>query len=877
MSFGVVLVPVPAQAQGVISTNQYSTVDLANYGAGPVQITAGTTISPATGTGIYGTGTSWSLTNAGDVQVGSGVGILLNAGGTVSNVAGATISASTYGVLMRNAGGSVDNAGLIEAGDDGISLNHGGTVSNAAGGTIIGGHMGVYTGAGGGSIRNSGVISTRTGTAVSLYGGGSFTNSASGLVSGGYSGVYAGVNGSSIQNAGIINGVSFGAYLTGADSLTNTGSLGGGVDGVIDIASGGVVDNSGVITGTKAGLRLGRTSQMVNSGSVSGGTYGVGLGNGSTLTNEIGGLIQGGGVGVQAGKNVSIVNAGTILDGTQAGIVLGRGDTLNNSGNIAGVTGVLVSGGYASVFSTGTIATTQAGGDAISLLGTADTVTLDTGAVISGNITDSSTNGLIVFEGSGTLATNVSGFAAGGEAMVAPGADWTLSGLWNVATLVNQGTMQAGLVGAPLDLTGNFVQASGAVLRVAVSPSATAMFNITGSAVLNGTLDYVLAPGSYAPATENFLTATGGVSGAFATVTQTVTQTGTAAPIALGLVGGGAVNFQILRNFIVAPQGAALFSETDQAMTLGAGQASDRLLDHAADRGGACQPGVLQAGSSGAAGVAGAMASAFCGAGGWAEATGSALGVAGGYDTQGGGFLAGLDRAVGAAGTRLGLAVGYDEAALADKAGGKAEIGTTRVGLYGAQPVGAFTLSGDVMEGFVTTRTTRATSVGGAVGQDRGTILSGGAQVALPLRLGGTQFVPALGVQITDLRMSGFSETAPLSSFAVQANASGQTTVRPYMNLKISREFLTVSQISLAPELRLGVADLLGNTSTSVNASANGGSFSASATKLDGIAGQIGAGLTAGRGNWSVTAGYDAEVAGNWSAQSAQAALRVRF
>ncbi|HQT47752.1 MAG TPA: autotransporter domain-containing protein, partial [Acidocella sp.] len=151
------------------------------------------------------------------------------------------------------------------------------------------------------------------------------------------------------------------------------------------------------------------------------------------------------------------------------------------------------------------------------------------------------------------------------------------------------------------------------------------------------------------------------------------------------------------------------------------------------------------------------------------------------------------------------------------------------------------------------------------------------AQVALPLRLGGMRFVPALGVQITDLRMGGFSEAAPLSSFAVQANAAGQTTVRPYMNLKITRDFLTVSHLSIAPDLRLGVADLTGNTSTSVSTSANGGRFSASAPKLDGIAGQIGVGFTAGRGDWSVTAGYDAEVAGNWSAQSAQAALRVRF
>jgi uncharacterized protein with beta-barrel porin domain len=57
----------------------------------------------------------------------------------------------------------------------------------------------------------------------------------------------------------------------------------------------------------------------------------------------------------------------------------------------------------------------------------------------------------------------------------------------------------------------------------------------------------------------------------------------------------------------------------------------------------------------------------------------------------------------------------------------------------------------------------------------------------------------------------------------------------------------------------------------------DGTRFTASSPRLDGSAAQLGAGITAGQGNWSLYAHYTAYVAGNWSAQAGEAGLQVRF
>lgn len=894
MSLGVGLAG-PAAAQGVISTSRYAPVNLSNYGPGPVSITSGTTISSTGLAAVSGAAADTELANAGDVSASEGIGIdlgagggvanqsggritgvdavRLDAGGTAANAASGYIGGSRYGVLVENQAGSVTNAGKIAAGYDGVSLNHGGQVANSAGGTITGGHIGVYTGYGLGSVANSGLITARTGDAVSLYTGGSLSNSAAGRIIGGYSGVYAGGDGSSIQNAGIISGPSFGVYLTGRSDVINDGTIAGGADGVIDVGAGGSVENSGLISGTSFGLKLAADADVVNSGTITGGGTGVKLGAGSRLTNEASGLIEGGSIGLQAGDNAVIGNAGTIRDNTEAGVMLGSGDTLGNTGAISGVTGILVNGGDTSIAETGMVASTMAGGDAIEIEGGADTLILGTGAVITGGIDGSGTNSEIALTGTGTLGSNITRFGAGSVLDVAQGADWTVSGHWNVASVVNAGTLQPGV----LSLTGDFTQTSTGTMRVEVTPEGGSQLNVTGAVRLGGALVYVLAPGSYEPGSEDFLTATGGITGSFDNVTDSQSPQAQVEALA-GLGQGGTLT--VTRSFTVGPDDDALFADAGQAMALEAQQANDVLLAHAAGGGASPCPaaGVARNDGSTQAGIAGALASAFCGAGGWVEADGTDMNEAGGYGAETAGFLAGVDREVSGFGTRLGLAVGYDGTWLSDKSGGTENADTMRVGLYGAQPVGRFVLSGDFMDGFVTTNTNRATGAGGAVGRAHGNILSGAVQISRPITVAGAALLPSAGLRVASVSISGFDEAAQSAAFALRVGASGGASVQPYIRMAVSRDFVATSQVVITPQAGLGLVYETGNPGSGVETIAGDGSvFTAGAKRLDAAAGQMMAGIAAGRNDWSVFARYNAEVAGNWSSQTIEAALQVRF
>jgi len=159
----------------------------------------------------------------------------------------------------------------------------------------------------------------------------------------------------------------------------------------------------------------------------------------------------------------------------------------------------------------------------------------------------------------------------------------------------------------------------------------------------------------------------------------------------------------------VAPLDSSIFADANQDAALNAQADNDSLLAKAAggnaENAAACaaagrvMPDETDArGASQAAQMTSAISSAFCGAGGWIEATGSTASIdnsrdAAGYSGNDAGFFAGLDRPVNDSGTRLGLALGYDDAWVDDKTGGKASTETVRVGLYAAQPAGAFTPS----------------------------------------------------------------------------------------------------------------------------------------------------------------------------------------
>lgn len=156
-------------------------------------------------------------------------------------------------------------------------------------------------------------------------------------------------DGSVVAGAGMPDGAAggIGVDLAGAAVLDNAGSISGGA-GAYNDGNGG------------AGVEFGGTA-MSNSGHIAGGNAGgnggfggtgVALGIGASLTNTATGTISGGGDGAQripgyaGGVGVAVDggmldNAGHIYGGpSAAGVSLGDGSALNNSGVIGGGAGI---------------------------------------------------------------------------------------------------------------------------------------------------------------------------------------------------------------------------------------------------------------------------------------------------------------------------------------------------------------------------------------------------------------------------------------------------------------------------------------------------------------------------------------------------------
>ena len=822
----------PAPAQTIISSN-LSTVNLSSYGAGGVSIASGVSITSTGMAAVSATAAAARLGNAGHVADMSGSGIDLGAGGSVSN--SGSVNAADYGVRVNGAAGVVSNSGAIAAGYDGVSLNKGGTVSNT--GSIFGAHMGVYTGNAQGSVSNSGTISARSGDAVSLYSGGSLTNTASGDLSGGYTGVYAGGD-AQITNAGLITGPQFGAYLMGASTITNSGTMAGGVDGVMDLNAGGVIANTGLIHGGQIGVRLAGNGAVDNSGVISGGTTGVKLGANSMLANEASGHVTG---------------------GTTA-VVAAAGDVLRNAGQISGQSGIIANGAV-SIVNTGTISATQPGGNAISLSSGASTITLGTGSDIIGNIAANNTASQINLTGSGTLDTSITGFATGSALTVQQNAVWVGEGNWQVAQLINNGVFTPGVMGTPLSLTGNFTQSATGTLRVLVTPTGISPFAITGTATLGGTLRYVLAPGTYAPSHNVFLTATGGISGSFASITTS--QTGLqATPLdftkgtVIAVSGSGSSTqvessvLNITSPLTVSPSGTPLFADTTQAMVLGAFATGATVIDRANND---------------------------APAGGWAQATASSASASGAYSVQGGGFLAGIDHGNGFGG-RIGFAIGYDSSNMRDKSSGTAGLKTVRLGLYAAQPLGRFLLSADIMDGIISRNTTRTTGADAATAKGNANVISGDVQLAMPLVWEGASIVPAFGLRIASVTAGRLDETSATQAYALDVAGASGTTIAPYLRMTVQKTYLTTSNLAITPDVSLGVTTMLNNPGATTRLTAQDGTaFFSHPEHMAPVSGQFSAGVSVSRGAWSLTARYTGEAGGNWSGQSLQAGVQVRF
>jgi uncharacterized protein with beta-barrel porin domain len=406
----------------------------------------------------------------------------------------------------------------------------------------------------------------------------------------------------------------------------------------------------------------------------------------------------------------------------------------------------------------------------------------------------------------------------------------------------------------------------------------------------------VLAPGRYNPHTYTYLTATDGVNGAFTTVNYGEIPKGLASTQyildpSVELVLSGSF---LIPN-IINPTDASIFSAQTQALAQTSDSDTASLLDKAIAGGAAASPACaaqapLAPDKTGAAGssarMASTLASVFCGAGGWVEATGAldhanSAGGAPAYNANTAGFLAGVDELIGPAGTRLGFAVGYDKTYLSDKAGGGGQMGTTRVALYGAQPVGAITLAGVIAYGNASNSTSRATGAGNLSENNSVSIWSGGLMASTTVTLGKLSLIPAVGLRVASVGGgSGFNESASglATAFAVSGKTSQYNSVQPYALIEAKQSFLTASRIAITPDAKIGYEYEAGNRGVATTLVGDDGTiFQSTHNDLDQSDALLSAGITASKNNWTLFATYTAHIAGNWNDQTAEAGLRVTF
>jgi hypothetical protein len=267
----------------------------------PIVFGTGTDINASSypGDGVFGASTqSWSVTNAGSISGNPAFfsdGVHLEAGGSVTNEAGATISGGVWGVYIGTYGGAgtVTNAGKI-SGQGGVSLNAGGSVTNEAGATISGNSNFAAAGV---TLFGGGTVTNEAGATISAYGGG-FTH-----------GVYAFFYPATVQNSG--------------DIVSNGDGVG--------FISGGVVNNGrgGLIRGANEGVymyRYGGPSSVTNAGAISGnvGVFMTDFGTGATDTVTNLGAISGTTASVQfggSGANTLTLQTGSTLIGDAIGSI----------------------------------------------------------------------------------------------------------------------------------------------------------------------------------------------------------------------------------------------------------------------------------------------------------------------------------------------------------------------------------------------------------------------------------------------------------------------------------------------------------------------------------------------------------------------------
>jgi outer membrane autotransporter protein len=316
----------------------------------------------------------------------------------------------------------------------------------------------------------------------------------------------------------------------------NQGMLVVSADSNLGAASGGLTFNGGTLQfGTSFNLANTRTITLAAGGGTidTGGfntTIAQGIGGVGGLTKAGAGDLTLSGPGNYGGP--TNINAGTLRAGavnafaTASSFTVASGATLDLN-SLNQTIGSLAGGGAVALGS----ATLTSGGD--------NTSTAFSGGIGGGGGLIKTGGGIFALTGTNTYtgATTVTGgtlivngtIASSSGLTVDAGA--TVGGTGTLPTAVINGTLAPGNSIGTLTIQGNLVLTSAAAYIVEVSPTQADRTNVTGTATLAGTVQAVFGPGSYIARTYTILSAAGGRSGTFGSLTTSGLPAGFAAAL----------------------------------------------------------------------------------------------------------------------------------------------------------------------------------------------------------------------------------------------------------------------------------------------------------------------------------------------------------
>jgi fibronectin-binding autotransporter adhesin len=489
-------------------------------------------LAGATGTmTVTDPGSAWNISDQLTVAgAGSGMMIVQN-GGTVTNAAGTIgVSSGSIGAVSVTGTGSA----WTSSGNVTVGLAGTGTLTVAGGGAVnVGGGAGTVVVANqAGSIGTLNIGAAPGNTAVApgtlnaaavQFGAGTgalnFNHTSSGYV-------FA----PTIAGPGAVNVFAGTTIFTANNAYTGGTTINGGTlsisnDASLGAPSGGLAFGGGALQ-TTATFTTPRPVTL-NAG---GGSFLPNAGTTLTLAGAVGGAggltMAGGGTLVLAGASSysggTTVNAGTLHLGLGASLSPGgaltvNGGIFNLNGNTQTV-GALSGTGGTIALGAGTLTTNSSANTTLAtqIIGTGGLTKQGLGALnLTGTNTYTGPTSVIA----GTLAVNGSL-----TSNVAVGAAGTLGGNGTITGLVtNNGIIAPGNSIGTLTINGNFVQNAGSVYQVQVNSAGQSdRINTSGTATINGGMVQVQAQsGTYARnTTYTILNATGGVSGAYSSVTS---------------------------------------------------------------------------------------------------------------------------------------------------------------------------------------------------------------------------------------------------------------------------------------------------------------------------------------------------------------------